>query len=83
MKEFIKEQHNKALDKYMTERRNYEMGIKRAIEEAAEMGLNEACIVIQARWYEGKIIERYLLELGCTNITVESNYSWKYIKFTF
>ena len=83
MKEFIKEQHDKAFNKYMNERHNYENAIKGAVKEAAEVGLNEACVVIQARWYEGKIIERYLTELGCRNITVESNYSWKYIKFTF
>lgn len=83
MKEFIQQKSQKAYNKYLELRENYELLIKNAVETSAEIGLNTACITVQATWNEMKIIERYLGDLGCRVTKSYSNYSWKYITFNF
>lgn len=83
MKEFIATKSQEAKDKYLQEREKYDLLIKNAVEEAAAVGLNTACVSIQATWFEMKLVERYLADLGCYNIDGGSNYSWKHIHFDF
>lgn len=81
--QYIKDQSKRAFNTYLEAREEFESYIKQAVEEAADRGLNRAHITFQGKWEDALIIQRYLKDLGCTEINLDSNYSWKYVSFNF